>query len=367
MSDTHTPEQSTSEQDVNQASTQESSVSSGPGAVLKAARSALGLSQKQVAKSLHLRLSSIEAIERDELEDGVSVTFTKGYVRLYARLLNLDVQPLLDAHDNLHQKQPKATKLQSFSRRTTRETHDSRWNIVSIIVVLLLVASLVVWWIDREDYFSDNDASTANDVVAEQIPNINENEKVEGVDANAVLNDLSSTVTDIQAQNDSDIASQTDVSANQENAIIESEESFSSPDELQEVAALGASTERDDADLEQSGSENSVPSVALNSTISDTAQALIDRGYQVNEDGTVDLVFTFSDDCWVSVKDAFGEIMAIGVKAKGRVMEVSGVPPVAIILGAPQAVSINFGGTEVDMSPYPATNAANFSLPIESD
>jgi len=87
----------------------------------------------------------------------------------------------------------------------------------------------------------------------------------------------------------------------------------------------------------------------------------------LNADGTVDVVFTFKDDCWVSVKDANKETMAYGVKTKGRVMTVSGVPPVRVILGAPQNVEIDFGGQAVDMNAYEAGRSANFQLPVTGE
>lgn len=341
----------------------------GPGALLMAGREKLGLTQKQVAQSLHLRLTSIQAIERDELEEGVSLTFTKGYVRLYAKLVKLDAQPLLDAHDKLHVKQTQPTKLQSFSRRTTRETHDSRWNVVSIIVVLLLLGSLVVWWVDREGYFngelvennppvqtstpSANSRSLNSDVISEKVeePNI-QGPDVDDLDADEVADER----IDGLPINETLDAAQSDQIATlplPENAA------------QSEVASLTDNTDANDSNAETLN--ETADDTDLNDNLSDTSQLLLDSGYQVNDDGTVEVVFTFADDCWVSVKDAYGEIMAIGVKDKGRVMQVSGVPPIAIILGAPQAVAINFGGVDIDMAPYPSSSTANFSLPVASD
>ncbi|MDT0595868.1 RodZ domain-containing protein [Glaciecola petra] len=365
MSDNHMPEQDKSgqqqaeqEQDVNQSS-------GGPGAALAAGREKLGLTQKQVAQSLRLRLTSIQAIENNELEEGVSLTFTKGYVRLYAKLVNLEVQPLLDAHNKIYVEQTQPTKLQSFSRRTTRETTDSRWNIVSIIVVFLLLGSLVVWWIDREGYFADdqtanpsqtrstneNTDSRNEDLISEKI----EEPNIQGPDEDEidVENDAELPGESPEQQSDADVpleAPSEGPSTEPEPSQVSSEQPTELPDEIDNSAL-------DDSDLIDT----------LNTEISDVRQSLLDSGYQVNDDGTVEVVFTFADDCWVSVKDAYGEIMAIGVKDKGRVMQVSGVPPIALILGAPQAVSINFGGVEVDMSPYPSTNTANFSLPEASN
>lgn len=34
------------------------------------------------------------------------------------------------------------------------------------------------------------------------------------------------------------------------------------------------------------------------------------------------MVFIFDDDCWVNIKDVFGEVIVYGVKLKGWVMEI---------------------------------------------
>ena len=57
----------------------------GPGAILKAARKKNGLTVAYIAKKLHLKLINIESIEADEFDPAVALTFTKGYLKLYAR------------------------------------------------------------------------------------------------------------------------------------------------------------------------------------------------------------------------------------------------------------------------------------------
>ena len=133
-----------------------------PGKQLIRAREALGLTQKQVADRLHLRLNSVQAVEQDAPEEGVSVTFSKGYVRLYAKLVHLEKEPLLAAYDQIHMKEEKPAKLKSFSKRVTREAHDYRWNMVTIVVVLLVIGSVVGWWVQQSDSFKDSQAFVAN-------------------------------------------------------------------------------------------------------------------------------------------------------------------------------------------------------------
>ena len=55
-----------------------------PGAMLKARRETLGLSQQDIADKLFLKAKQINDLENDVIDEKSSVTFTKGYVRNYA-------------------------------------------------------------------------------------------------------------------------------------------------------------------------------------------------------------------------------------------------------------------------------------------
>ena len=78
----------------------------------------------------------------------------------------------------------------------------------------------------------------------------------------------------------------------------------------------------------------------------------------------VELVFEFAGDCWMNLVDATGEAIAYGVKAQGRIMPVTGVPPFEVTLGAPEVVQISYNGEAVDMSRFRAGQTARFSLPF---
>src|SRR5215470_14062476 len=67
----------------------------GPGARLKAARETAGLSLDQAAQQLKLAPRQVKAIEDEDFAHLPGRTFTRGFVRNYARLLNLDPEGLL--------------------------------------------------------------------------------------------------------------------------------------------------------------------------------------------------------------------------------------------------------------------------------
>ncbi len=65
------------------------------GRQLRNAREALELTPEQVAQQLKLSVRQINAIEQEAFDELPSNLFIRGFVRNYARLLNVDAEPLL--------------------------------------------------------------------------------------------------------------------------------------------------------------------------------------------------------------------------------------------------------------------------------
>jgi cytoskeleton protein RodZ len=378
----------------NAANPVENKASVGPGEILSSAREQQGLTQQQVADRLHLRLSSVQAIESDSIEQGVSITFTKGYVRLYARLLGINADPLLKSFDKIHVSSNPPSKLQSFSKRVEREANDSRWNFVTYIIILLLVGLLVVWWVDQSNFsFSDsfNAQQPSDSEQTEQTQstvNLREDSSSQvyqpdtSFDSTATADEENISA----AQSALDSLATSGAETEDTGVFVAQDEAQTSVDPLstvdQESQELNEAQPADDftatvtqaGDLEQNAqdvieavSSSEVEEAEVEGVNESTVVNTEDLPYTLNPDGSVDMTFTFADDCWVSVKDAFDETIAVGVKVKGRVMEVSGVPPIKIILGAPQVVDIDFGGQAIDMSRFDDGRTANFELPSQGE
>jgi cytoskeleton protein RodZ len=68
------------------------------GDVLRAAREDLGLTIEEAARKLCLSPRQLTALESEEFTALPSPAFTRGFIRNYARLLNLDAAPLLECY-----------------------------------------------------------------------------------------------------------------------------------------------------------------------------------------------------------------------------------------------------------------------------
>ena len=70
----------------------------GLGESLRMAREHLGLNVEEAARQLRLSMRQLMALEADDIGALPSPTFTRGFIRNYARLLQLDPEPLLAAY-----------------------------------------------------------------------------------------------------------------------------------------------------------------------------------------------------------------------------------------------------------------------------
>ena len=66
------------------------------GKTLREARDKQGLSAEEVAAKLKLKPKTIAALEADDFDSLPALTYVKGHVRNYARIVDLDADTLID-------------------------------------------------------------------------------------------------------------------------------------------------------------------------------------------------------------------------------------------------------------------------------
>ncbi|MBO8416150.1 MAG: DUF4115 domain-containing protein, partial [Proteobacteria bacterium] len=88
-----------------------------PGAILKHAREMLGISQREIAMRLKLRVNSISDIENDRLNQPTAAAFARGHIANYARLVNIDPKVVVDLYDKNVQAVREQTAVNSKKRR----------------------------------------------------------------------------------------------------------------------------------------------------------------------------------------------------------------------------------------------------------
>ncbi|KFZ38139.1 hypothetical protein HR45_06445 [Shewanella mangrovi] len=289
------------------------------GAVLKAARETKKLSVAEVATRLHLRVAVVEEIEQDDFSNISSATYVRGYVRNYARLVEAD-HALVE--QCLAHQVPTVTppSMQSFSRKTSIKKRETRWMWLTYLIVLISLALAVWWWWQKP--------ASVDEHLSE--PTIEE---------------LQTPVEQTPASNDT----QTTPPA----AEPQVEEPPSNTDNSQVSA--------DDADVPNASEQAGATSVAP--AISDTNETESSAAETASHASSVALELSLAGDCWLQITDGQGQVLADGLKNAGRHIQVAGIPPIKVVLGAPESVTMTYNGAQVSLDKYPAGRVARLTLP----
>lgn len=117
----------------------------GPGARLRIARESARLGAADVARYLHLKPDVIQDIENDDYSRAPRAVFLRGYIRSYAKLLNLNADELVQSLDQFYQEDD--TNDAPVKTHQVM-THDKRvwlrW--VSAGVSFVLMIAVAMWW-----------------------------------------------------------------------------------------------------------------------------------------------------------------------------------------------------------------------------
>jgi cytoskeleton protein RodZ len=128
----------------------EESLRDKPGAQLAASRIAKGLSAEYVAGKLHLRVRIIELLEADDYLNMPEPVFIKGYIRAYAKLLDVPSEPLLAIFNGQCVSERKLEKaLWQGKRETHRGERIIRW--LTTIFALVVVGAVAMWWQNNKE------------------------------------------------------------------------------------------------------------------------------------------------------------------------------------------------------------------------
>lgn len=128
-----------------------------PGAMLKKAREAKGLSQAQVAKQLKLSVQWVQDIEADNYNQGAALIYIHGYLRSYAKFMDISPELILDGFKSLGL-QETFNRVKSTEEKVTLQStvpvfaennrlitgRVLRWT--SALMFIILIVLVALWW-----------------------------------------------------------------------------------------------------------------------------------------------------------------------------------------------------------------------------
>ncbi|EHR0244579.1 helix-turn-helix domain-containing protein [Vibrio parahaemolyticus] len=300
------------------------------GTLLKNKRESLGMTQKQVADRLRLRVSVIEDIENNRFESQQVATFTRGYLRSYAKFVGLDEKVVLVALEQTADVKPKEQEIemQSFSRKTKHEKHNSRIMLLTWVIAIVIIGISAAWW------WQNQQENSLAQVVAEANVETSQPSADEIADIDLMTEEelIASTPAELAASNNT--ASESSINAAQTDEVVPAETEESTTEAAQEPVALIEAAEE------------------------------VQEASPVVPEGMTLLTMKFKADCWIQVKDTNGKTLVSGTQKPGQDVELTGKAPFKVILGAPEGVTMTFASEPVDLSGYTSGKVARFTLPL---
>jgi len=274
------------------------------GAVLAEARERLGLSVAEVARQLRLSTRQIEALEADDHARLPGKTFLRGFLRNYAKLLQLDPEPLLAlCQPEPSQIQPIAVPMGRIEFGGKRRLmplggHSGKPGIkkAAIIGVVVLALSWGIFELLQGKTLShDAPAKSAGETTM--------------------------VLTLPQAE---------------------------APLQAEPVA-------------NQAADPASVPAT-LPAAAPGAAETAVSSAPPMANAGGQRLLFVFDGDAWVEVKDKSGKVIFYQLNPKGSQQSVRGIPPFSLVIGNAAHVRLTYNEKPVDLAPHIKMDVARLTI-----
>ncbi|CAQ83477.1 MULTISPECIES: cytoskeleton protein RodZ [Photorhabdus] len=302
------------------------------GHLLRQAREQHGLTQQTVADRLCLKLSTIRDIEEDNIPANMVPTFLRGYVRSYAKLVQIpeaEILAILDKHTPA--KTAKVSPMQSFSLGKKRKKRDNWLMRITWLIILVVISLTGAWWwqnhtAQQKELISMADQSAVQ--IAQQNTNAvdlsaGNHEQTTQLQTSEPQVPVVSTENTAQANNNSGEATQPVISTHKQ--------AGEAPEVQPQMTAP-------------------LPTNSINQNTAQIPDVVENRSAVVT--GSDKLVMNFKASCWLQVADAHGKTLFSGTKKKGDSLNLSGSLPYKLTIGAPAAVDVQFQGQAVDLSSF---------------
>lgn len=328
-----------------------------PGELLRQAREKRDWSQAEVARKLNLTVSSLNHVETGAFDKLPGHTFARGYIRAYAKLMDLDQAALVEAFDQYTGTHAKGSEVHSLGRieEPVRLSHNILRG-VSLLLLVAVVGGGFVWWQDQGSLRGKDLAKIALEHV-----------EVESADGTTQIHPLDEP---------------------EDQAVTAGQQPESAPLPLEQAAGEQplAAAEQVPASPAQTPAANATPAPAAQAQLPAAATAPTPAPAAVAPAatapvaaapvvaaaepaapvavpaGSAKVAIQFTADCWTQVSDGNGKVLFSAVKRKGDNLELTGKPPFAVRLGFARGAQVSYNGQAVDVAPFTSGETARLKL-----
>ena len=299
------------------------------GEALRQARAERGLSLEEVSSSTHLSVAIIDAIENSDISRLPPPTFVQGYLRIYARFLDLSETAVVDEFNRAipHKQETELSPRSTLPAQAT--SHSPLMRSVTVLLLLFVMLALVY---GAYDYY----VKTAETISQQKTG--------------------SDVITSLKLpEYEQDAQQHAIVSEDGEMIVVAPERTDSEPVDETWIDAAGS----------EPGDQEDIAEV---DTVIDAASGTSQAASADADNGLDNIELRPRNDSWVEIVDARNEKLYHNLVQKDQVLQLQGVAPFDVFLGNAPAVQLLVNGIEVKMTRYiRRNNVARFSVSTRND
>lgn len=307
------------------------------GEVLAAARIAKKLTQQDVSDSLRFSLKQIDALENNVFSALPDAMITRGFIRNYARLLELDAAPLLESYrGRMPDKQQKTLAVQS-SMREVQLTKDSQPWLKYILGSILVLLFLLAWffYMDYQPQAVNKPAEKTSEVVVEVKPAVE-----------VPLPEIALPAAERQFNESTENISGAEVSPVNPEVVnvttAQPQVAAGLPPEVRSEVTTGLSP----------ATQSSVSALPVKPIQPNSATDLTKKNVNMS----------VTEQTWVSATDKTGKVIFEKMMTAGSTEGFDGTPPFNLVIGNANATKLMYSGQLVDLTALTRNNVARVRL-----
>lgn len=332
------------------------------GATLAAARNAKKLALKDVSNNLRLSVKQIEALESDDFSSLPQPMITRGFIRNYARLLELEAEPLLASYRALVPEDvPSALNVQTSSHQVLL-SKNGQFKFKFFIGATLALLLGLAWFFytnflpklleKHAERTAELEESKSTNITTEQVPALPELAlpaaerlpEAEPAKVAEVVADLPAEagVVTAQTNNASEVLTPTPPKTKEASVDFNT---------LKENAARNAAAPA-------SAASQTTSNTALATTATSKSGLQADNAISAVKSVTI----AASAQSWVRVTDKTGAVVFEKMLQANSEDGFNGLPPFKMLIGNANATKVSFLGQPVDLTAKTRNNVARVTL-----
>ncbi|MDH0133049.1 helix-turn-helix domain-containing protein [Pseudomonas asiatica] len=329
-----------------------------PGELLRQARENRDWSQAEVARKLNLTVSSLNHVETGAFDKLPGHTFARGYIRAYAKLMDLDQAALVDAFDRYTGTHAKGSDVHSLGRieEPVRLSHNILRG-VSLLLLVAVVGGGFVWWQDQGSLRGKELAKIALEhVEVESADGTTQIHPLDEPEDQAVSAGQQPESAPLPLEQGAAEQPATAVPAPASQAPADTAAVVPTPAQQAPVPAIASAPAAAPAPVAPvAPAPAAVAPATPVAAVAAAAPAAVPAG-------SAKVAIQFVADCWTQVTDGNGKVLFSAIKRKGDNLELTGKPPFSVRLGFARGAQVSYNGQAVDVAPFTSGETARLKL-----